>query len=60
MDHFIQIEALPISILTTSIIRNPLAGFHLGFSSRGGANATIVELRGGEDTLVFFHQRSAR
>ena len=34
------------------------AGFHLGFSSRGGgANATIVELKGGKDysnTSCFF------
>ena len=27
-----------------------MAGFHLGYSSRGGgANATIAELKGGED-----------
>ena len=31
-----------------------LTGFHLRFLSRG-ANATIPELRGGEDYSIFFH-----
>ena len=30
-----------------------VSGFHLGFLSRGGTNATIPELRGDKDMYVF-------
>ena len=36
----------------------PMAGFHLGFLSRGrGANTTIPELRGGAKTIICFSIR---
>ena len=45
----VTVNSLGLQCMLINTLWN--AGFHLGLSSRGGANVTIAELRGGEDYI---------